>query len=469
MFKHLKSILAVAIVLAIGSSFVAHAESNNLSGDKQQKIDAYIEKWRQNFNVPTVQLGILKNGELSYEKTYGEKVSSDKTFVINSMSKAMTAYGVMLLVQNGQLSLNDTVSKYLPDFAISNHNVTIRNLLNHTSGMPPFDVSSAFLGRSFDSVTGEALAVRDQAPILSSIGTFQYSDINYLFLGSIIEKVSNSDYATYMQKHVFEPLGMTKTSAFDDKNVVQGFTSAFGVNVPFWNTFSVGNAPFSGIRSNVSDIAKFLSAQMKNSPLRQQYREEMISDKSFVQYFTSPTAYQGLGWAVEPANTKSGNPSYMFHDGTGRGYQSEMSIEPSTGNGIILLSNKIWYLDDGMFIGYLFQGISDIRLGNEPAIKPNFDLIRTVAQLSAVALLAVMIYAASRQKAPIKRIKVFKFFAVASISLGIATVPLFLLIINDSITVLFRYIPDFLITAFILSIEFILLGAILLFRLKARK
>lgn len=194
----------------------------------------------------------------------------------------------------------------------------------------------------------------------------------------------------------------------------------------------------------------------------------MISDTPFVQYYTSPTAYQGLGWAVEPANSKTNTPLYIFHDGTGRGYQSEMNIEPSTGNGVILLSNKIWYLDDGMFIGYLFKGIQDIQQGKEPAaINPNFDLLRAIVQILLIALLVGAMYSVIRQKRRIKHKKVFKTLAVLGIVLGLAGVPLLILVMGSSINVLLAYIPDFVVTTTIISIELLIISVLLFRKIKS--
>jgi CubicO group peptidase (beta-lactamase class C family) len=454
MLKHLRNTLILLVVATFGLAPVAHAQTSELTADKKQKIDAHIEKWRKNWDTPTVQVGIIENGELSYKKSYGEVIASDKTLYINSMAKPMTAYGVMLLVQNGKLSLDDPVSKYLPDFAVAKHNVTIKNLLNHTSGLTS-QANQDILARSYPSVASEALAMRHTPIDPAQIGTLQYANVGYLFLGYIIEKVSHMEYDAYMKENVFRPLGMSRTSATAG-NIAQGYSGFFTTNIPMNMPYSVGNGPFGSIHSTIDDVAKFLAAQSRDYPLKKEYRDMMLREK--VPYWDDGTTYrgQGLGWIV---SKETNEPDLVLHEGFGVGYQSSMAVEPSTGFGIILIANKIYYLDDTMSPFILSEAIHDIYQGKTPKeIPASFTLLRSIGLISLVVLFGAAIYVVRRIKRPIKHVRIVKVAGVLVSVTGLAIIPIVLYVGDASFSLAFMYAADVVVTAIIVSVELIVLG-----------
>jgi CubicO group peptidase (beta-lactamase class C family) len=205
------AILAAALLLSGGSSTTAV-----LAQPLQAKVDALVRATMLHQHLPGLSLAIARDGAVLYAHGYGyrdlaHRIPADRATVYNlaSNSKQFTATAVMLLVQEGKLRLDDTVSRYLPEFRYGAR-ITIRNLLNHTSGIPDY--------ADLDNLPHRATAkqfvdlVRD-APLDFTPGTtFEYSNTNYVMLGMIVEQVSGVSYSEFLSRHVFEPLHMTSAS-----------------------------------------------------------------------------------------------------------------------------------------------------------------------------------------------------------------------------------------------------------------
>ena len=169
--------------------------------------------------TPAFALSIVHGNQVTHVKGFGatggsnSSVTADTPFVLGSESKSFTALGIMQLKERGALDLNAPVQDYLPWFRVADptfsRQITIRRLLNQTSGLPP----SAPLDTPVTSVESR---VRDLATVKLPAApgrTLQYSNSNYDILGLVIEAVSGQSYSSYMQQHVFTPLKMTYTYA----------------------------------------------------------------------------------------------------------------------------------------------------------------------------------------------------------------------------------------------------------------
>ncbi len=169
---------------------------------------------------PGGSLLIMRNGKIEYEKAYGFADVENKipntvstVFQIGSVSKEMTAAAILMLVEQGKLSLDDTLTKFIPDFIEPANKVTIKNLLIHNSGIPnyteiqdpPFswesknsleDIINLIKNRNFEFQPGEK---------------FKYDNSGYAILAYIIEKVSGLSFSQFMKQNIFLPLGMKHT------------------------------------------------------------------------------------------------------------------------------------------------------------------------------------------------------------------------------------------------------------------
>ena len=180
-------------------------------------VDAIIQHAIADGNIPGAVLVVGHNGAVIYRKAYGERalepkrepMTLDTVFDLASLTKVVaTTIAVMQLVEQGKVRMNDPVAKYLPEFAQNGkEDITIRQLLTHYSGLEPdLDLKTPWEGK--DTAYRMAFA---EAPAQAPGGSFTYSDINFIVLGALVERVSGQTLDAYCTRHIFAPLKMTRT------------------------------------------------------------------------------------------------------------------------------------------------------------------------------------------------------------------------------------------------------------------
>jgi CubicO group peptidase (beta-lactamase class C family) len=193
---------------------------------ESQEIDSIFKQWSKR-NVPGGAIGIIKDGELMYSKGYGIadlehdiKISPSSVFNICSISKEFVSFSLLLLEEQGKLNLDDTVQTYLPDFPEYDAPLTIRHLINHTSGIRDVKKLIQLKGKNIlDNLEPEevyALIKHQKALEFSPGDKFAWSNSDYFILSMIIEKVSGQSLKTFTQEHIFGPLGMKSSLFYDD-------------------------------------------------------------------------------------------------------------------------------------------------------------------------------------------------------------------------------------------------------------
>jgi CubicO group peptidase (beta-lactamase class C family) len=193
---------------------------------ESQEIDSIFKQWSKR-NVPGGAIGIIKDGELMYSKGYGIadlehdiKISPSSVFNICSISKEFVSFSLLLLEEQGKINLDDTVQTYLPDFPEYDAPLTIRHLINHTSGIRDVKKLIQLKGKNIlDNLEPEevyALIKHQKALEFSPGDKFAWSNSDYFILSMIIEKVSGQSLKTFTQEHIFGPLGMKSSLFYDD-------------------------------------------------------------------------------------------------------------------------------------------------------------------------------------------------------------------------------------------------------------
>ena len=181
------------------------------------EVDSIIDKAIADGNIPGAVLVVGHNGAVIYRKAYGsralepkrETMTLDTVFDLASLTKVIaTTTAVMQLFEQGSVRMNDPVAKYLPEFAQNGkEDITLRQLMTHYSGLAPdLDLTTPWEGKN----TGYQLAFVEPPETTPGSG-FVYSDINFITLGAIVEKVSGESLDEYATKHIFAPLKMTRT------------------------------------------------------------------------------------------------------------------------------------------------------------------------------------------------------------------------------------------------------------------
>src|SRR4051812_8744018 len=216
-FLHRLSIIILAL-----SAFAATARAQ-LPAGLQEKVDKIAADVLAKTGVPGASLAVVIDGQVAYRKAYGLARIESRTpatpemrFSIGSISKQFTAAAILLLQEQGKLSLDDHVAKFIPDLTRARE-VTIRQLLSHTSGyqdywpqdyVMPFMLQPVTAQKIMDGWARKAL---DFDPGLK----WQYSNTNFVIAGVIVEKVSGKPLLDFMQEKIFTPLGMKSVASMD--------------------------------------------------------------------------------------------------------------------------------------------------------------------------------------------------------------------------------------------------------------
>ncbi|HLT59022.1 MAG: beta-lactamase family protein [Limnochordales bacterium] len=255
-----------------------------------EQFEAYVAQVMAVERVPAVSVAFARDGEIVYARGFGWQdrergISADAATVygVASVTKSFTAACILQLEEAGKLSVTDPVRRHLPGFRVSDpgatERITIHHLLSHTSGLPPLPVRRGGQlmahpqrpARPIPQTVADLLAYLAEEPyeLLAPPGeTFSYSNEGYALLGAIIERVSGEPFASYVERHILDPLGMGRSSA--DAAVVAGFPSVAQLYVrpednpdevvadpgwPEWGPYMASGA----LRSNVLDLVRYLS------------------------------------------------------------------------------------------------------------------------------------------------------------------------------------------------------------------
>ncbi len=208
----LKSLLLLTLVLLTAAP-PAGAE---LSPEAKSRIDAAVSQVLSSTRVPSASIAVVKDGRIAYLQAYGQarlsppmEATPQMQYSVGSISKQFTAAAVLLLAQDGKLTLDDSVSKYLPDLTRARE-VTVRMLLSHTSGYQDFWPEDYVMTSMMVPTTAQHIMdVWAKRPLDFDPGTqWQYSNTNYVIAGRIVEQVSGMPLIDLLKKRVFLPLGM---------------------------------------------------------------------------------------------------------------------------------------------------------------------------------------------------------------------------------------------------------------------
>jgi D-alanyl-D-alanine carboxypeptidase len=230
----------VILCLAIAAPLHAAPPSDT---DLQAKVDAIAADYLAKPGAAGLSIGIARQGKVLLAKGYGladvefdVPANADTMFRIGSVTKQFTAAAIMRLVEQGKISLDDSLNKFLPDYPTQGHTVTIRHLLNHTSGIKSYtDVGEEWVKIHPLELTHEQLLalVKDRPFDFKPGEKWAYNNTAYYMLGMIIETISGKSYAQHMQDEFFTPLNLERTrydiSSDVIKNRAQGYTIRDGV------------------------------------------------------------------------------------------------------------------------------------------------------------------------------------------------------------------------------------------------
>jgi D-alanyl-D-alanine carboxypeptidase len=215
----------LAVVVFILSAHLSAPSQTSLPADVTTQIDKLVTDTLARTGVPSASVAIVKDGQIVYVKAYGDAkldpktpAASDMRYSIGSISKQFTATAILLLQEQGKLSLDDKVAKYIPDLTRANE-VTIRQLLSHTSGYQDYWPQDYVMKPMLEPITTRKIMdTWARKPLDFEPGTkWQYSNTNYVIAGAIVEKVAGLPFFKFLQQKIFTPLGMTSVTDIDQQ------------------------------------------------------------------------------------------------------------------------------------------------------------------------------------------------------------------------------------------------------------
>jgi len=215
--------VAFATVLLAGLAL----RGQNISPEMSAKVDRVFDKWNKP-DSPGCALGIYKDGHIAYKHGYGManlnddvSITSQTVFHVASMSKQFTAASILLLAQQGKLSLDDDVHKYIPELPDFGERITLRHLMHHTSGLRDQWSLLGLAGWRYskDLITDDdvmSVLVHQKALNFKPGEKYMYSNTGFTLLALVVKKVSGMSLREFTTKNIFEPLGMSHTHFRDD-------------------------------------------------------------------------------------------------------------------------------------------------------------------------------------------------------------------------------------------------------------
>lgn len=317
-------------------------------------VDQYMQGQLVAQRIPGMSLVVVQDGQVIYAKGYGyaslesaRPVKPEDRFNIGSISKTFAASAVMLLVEEGKMSLDDTLDRYLDNTPPHWSGITIRHLLGHTSGLmrdPDQAFQAALLANQV--IADDAALERYKAyPLLWTPGAQHgYSNIGYGIVGIIIGKVTGKHYVDFLRERLFSPLGMGSARQIVHGLPETGFAKGYELNggkrVPVLSNQAqsvyLGMAP-GGIQLSAMDMAKWDAALYGETILKTSTLDLMWTNHSLVQPAngTDPDIYYGLGWQLR---IQSG-VRWVYHSGGMPGHVADFMRYPERKITVIVLAN----------------------------------------------------------------------------------------------------------------------------------
>lgn len=335
------AVLVCLLAMAVSSS-PAHA-------DAESTVDEYLAKVVDS-GVPGIAVSVIRDNEVvriaaAGEAEDGRPMTAETPLRIESLSKSFTAMAVMQLEEQDEIDLDQPVRTYLPEFTIDDprgEHITVRQLLNQTSGMTDATAPNLYAG---DITTLEqSVAHLKTATLAADPGaTFNYHNPNYHVLARMVEVISGEQFDDYLSQHIFAPLHMTSTKDTQQSTdrvpgMARGHSIVYGKGFPSEGSgyFSEGSG---GVVSTANDMTKWLQVQSNGG--RTPEGTHLVSQRSIdLMHTPGSKASNDYGFGWYNAESAEGPPVRISHSGAGAGFGAYQGIFTESGHGIVVMINS---------------------------------------------------------------------------------------------------------------------------------
>ncbi len=392
-------------VLTLAFAEVPHGQDlTGEEGESAETFTAYLEEripqLMHRFDIPGVTIGLVEKGETVWTAAFGyadlkteSRMSTDTWFRVESISKSVTAWGVMKLVEEGVLDLDRPVADYIdswefPSSKFDVEKVTVRRLLSQTSGMPLGNVFRRYAPDGDVPTLRESLS--DEAYLGQEPGiSFIYSNTGYNLLELLIEEVTGRDFAEYMETEVLLPLGMKHASFKWNDEISASIARGYTLKGETVSDHVYPGKASGGLFSTIEDIAAFVAAGM----ISPENNSNRILKPDMIQNLYRPVSGRpgiyglvfdayGFGYFIEELPN---GLTAVSHGGQGYGWMSHFHSVPEKGDGIVILTNsqRSW-----PFFGYLLRDWT--RWKNYPGVGMEMIIAGTRILWGVIGILLLL-------------------------------------------------------------------------------
>jgi len=319
------------------------------------EVDAFVKQQMQADDIPGVVVVVVRGDEVIYCKGFGvasletnKPLTPQTIFDLASVSKSFTALGVLLLQDKGLIDIDMPVQHYLPDFQPNDERaseITLRQLLNHTSGLPGA-FSAPLIFQEGEDEMKELVAALSRVRLNREPGSsFEYADINYCLLGALIERVTGTTFEEYIQQEIFEPLGMDNTTLYPDEAAAldraDGHQPLYGRivtrNMPVYRS----SLPAGWVMSCAEDMIKWLIVHLNGGCNAE---GQIFPGNCIEEAHTTAVLFEengeemgyGMGWFISDNN----ETQLVWHGGDTPTFTADMLLLSEYDAGVVVLVNS---------------------------------------------------------------------------------------------------------------------------------
>jgi CubicO group peptidase (beta-lactamase class C family) len=380
----LKMLLFGAFFLCVATS-LAQVPLTPLDAKQLAAIDDFVNHEMSCQRIPGLALGIYSRGRILLAKGYGlanvelnVPVKPETVMQSGSIGKQFVAAAIMMLVEEGKISLDDSITKYLPDAPDAWKPILIKNLLSHTSGLSEYTGDRSgpkgpFYLR-FDFTEDDLAKKIEALPIESPPGEdWDYRNTNYVLLGIIIHKITGMPYADFLSERIFKPLSMTSTRLISDRDTIPNRAAGYQIDSngelknqewvsPTFNSDAAG-----GLYFNVLDLAKWDEALYGTNLLKQSSLDRIWTVYRLNNGNLNPAGY-GFGWMIGTQD----DHKRIEHGGFWQRFACDISRYPDDGLTVVVLTNLDAGHSNPRVIAHVVAGLVTPAL-TVPKLEPIAD------------------------------------------------------------------------------------------------
>lgn len=331
-----------SLLIFFASLFHFSVFAQSASNAVKNSVDSLIKSEMKIQKIPGASIVVVKNGKIDYVKGYGYSnlehnvpVKAETIFQAGSVGKQFTSFAVMLLVQDGRMSLEDKLTKYFPDAPLGWDSITVRHLLNHTSGFGDY---SNIYDRRADYTEDSLYRYFKKRPLLFKAGDKQrYSNMGYATLGFIISKVAGKFYGDFLKERVFVPLGMTTARIISEEDIVPNRAAGYrmvndNLKNQEWVSPSANTTADGSMYVSVLDMVKWEAGLNAGKLLKKEYYDMMwaptkLNDGTIENY--------GFGWSIDSLYGKR----ILQHNGSWQGFECTIKRYPEKEMAVVVFAN----------------------------------------------------------------------------------------------------------------------------------